>query len=89
MTAKLEMTWYLHDTYRGSALMYTDHEDIVAMEKFKGPYVIAQVSNSYVWNVTLLLSSYFQCLGISQGFSECSDSYFCTCSNIKKPRNYF
>lgn len=46
MTAKLEMTWYLHDTYRGSALMYTDHEDIVAMEKFKGPYVIAQVSNS-------------------------------------------
>lgn len=46
MAEKLEMTC---DIYRGSALMYTDHEDIVAIkEKFKGLYVNAQVSNSYV-----------------------------------------
>lgn len=46
MAEKLEMTC---DIYRGSALMYTDHEDIVAIkEKSKGLYVNAQVSNSYV-----------------------------------------
>lgn len=46
MAEKLEMTC---DIYRVSALMYTDHEDKVAIkEQFKGLYVNAQLSNSYV-----------------------------------------